>query len=151
MKQRKCFLIVHLEILDPLFGILWKKLQNIAKPPNTSEISFTVWIQLTSFWAMSCVFCLFVKCIFASFCIFLLNLCMISQAFWSFDDVLKIMCFFVFVLFFCFVFCFSFCFIFFFMPIWRRHRCVTLVLPSGSWCCSITLCPIYICHFSCFG
>ena len=26
IKQRKCFLIVQLEIVDLLFGILWKKL-----------------------------------------------------------------------------------------------------------------------------
>ena len=42
IKQRKCFLIVQLEIVDLLFGILWTKLQSIAKQPITLEIS---WIQ----------------------------------------------------------------------------------------------------------
>ena len=39
IKQRKCFLIVQLEIVDLLSGILWTKPLNIVKPPNTSEIS----------------------------------------------------------------------------------------------------------------
>ena len=39
IKQRKSFLIVQLIIVDLRFGILWTKLLNIAKPPNTSKIS----------------------------------------------------------------------------------------------------------------
>ena len=46
IKQRKCFLIVQLEIVEILFGILWTKLQNIAKTMKTlsksTEISFTM-------------------------------------------------------------------------------------------------------------
>ena len=68
--------MVQLEIVDPLF---WTKLWNIAKPPNTieiksAEISFSIRMQLISFWghvlSILMYFCLFVKCILASLCIF---------------------------------------------------------------------------------
>ena len=48
IKQRKCSLIVQLEIADLLFWILWIKLSNIVKPPNTSEISWNHFYYLNT-------------------------------------------------------------------------------------------------------
>ena len=60
IKQRKCFLIVQLEIVEILFGILWTKLQNVTNTMKTlsksTEISFTLWIQMILIWDMSCLF-----------------------------------------------------------------------------------------------
>ena len=38
--------------------------------PKSNEISFTIWIQLISFWGNSCVCLSVCKCLFASTCIF---------------------------------------------------------------------------------
>ena len=48
IKQRKCSLIVQLEIADLLFGILWIKLSSIVKLPNTSEISWNLFYYLNT-------------------------------------------------------------------------------------------------------
>ena len=96
-----------------------KTMQNHQTFPKSAEISFIIWIQLISFWGMSCVFlcilvCMCVKCIFASLCIFVETFvrAWLSQAFlafwscpqyhvrpfWPFGHVLNIvLCFYAFV------------------------------------------------------
>ena len=74
-KTKEMFLIVQLEIVDVFFLKLFgKKIVNIANHQTllkSAKIGFTIWIQLISFWGMSCVyFCLFVSVLFASHCIF---------------------------------------------------------------------------------
>ena len=60
-KTKKMFSDCAVINCGPSFWNSLDKTLNIAKPPNTSENSLNIWIQMISFWGMSCVFlCIFV-------------------------------------------------------------------------------------------
>ena len=63
-----------------------KTLQNHQTLQKSAEISFTIWIQLISFWDMSCVFlcifvCLYVKCFFFLLLLFFFQVCIFVETF----------------------------------------------------------------------
>ena len=102
-KTKKMFSDYAIRNCGPSFlefsGQNCKTMQNHQTLPKSAEISFIVWIQLISFWGMSCVFlcifvCEFVMCILVSLCIVVVTFvrAWLSQAFFGLLIMSSISC-----------------------------------------------------------